>query len=80
LFRISFDISSRNGSPTKEFNPKKGLRQGDSLAPFLFLIAAEGLAEVSRIVIEKDLVESLEIGKNSVKVNMLQYADDTLFF
>jgi len=29
-----------NGSPTKEFFPKKELRQGDLLAPFLFLIAA----------------------------------------
>jgi len=69
-----------NGSPTKEFNPKKGLRQGDPLALFLFLIVVEGLAGVSRIVIEKDLVECLEIGKKSIKVNMLQYADDTLFF
>jgi len=40
-----------NGSPTKEFIPKKGLRQGDLLASFLFLIAAEGLARVSRTVV-----------------------------
>jgi len=69
-----------NGSPTKEFIPKKGLRQGDPLAPFLFLIVAEWLVGVSRTTVEKDLVESSEIGKKSVKVNMLQYVDDTLFF
>ena len=56
-----------NGSPTKEFLPKKGLRQGDPLAPFLFLIAAEGLAEVSRMAVEKNLIDSLEIGGEKVK-------------
>jgi len=69
-----------NGSPTKEFISKKRLRQGDPLAPFLFLVVAEGLAGVSKKAVEKELFESLEIGKKLIKVDMLQYADDTLFF
>jgi len=69
-----------NRSPTREFFPRKGLRQGDPLAPFLFLIVVEGLAGVTRVAKEKKLIDSLEVGKDKVKVNMLQYADDTLFF
>jgi len=41
---------------------------------------AEGLAGVARVVEEKKLIDSLEVGKDKVKVNMLQYADDTMFF
>jgi len=69
-----------NGSPTKEFKPRKGLRQRDPLALFLFLIVAEGLARAIRERIEKDLVESVEIKGRFIKVNMIQYVDDTLFF
>ena len=59
-----------NGSPTQEFKPRKGMRQGDPLTPFMFLIVAEGLAGVVRMAVDKELLESVEIGGRLTKVNI----------
>lgn len=44
-----------NGSPSTEFTPQRGLRQGDPLAPLLFNIVAEGLKELMRQAVEKNI-------------------------
>ena len=68
-----------NGSPTCEFPLKRGLRQGDPLSPFLFLLAAEGLNVLMKSVVDNNLYTGYEVGNpNSVVVSHLQFADDTL--
>jgi len=68
-----------NGSPTDEFPLERGLRQGDPLSPFLFLIAAEGLHILMKSVVERNIFVGYTVGATaSVSVTHLQFADDTL--
>jgi hypothetical protein len=67
-----------NGCPTKEFNIQRGLKQGDPLAPFLFLLVAEGFGGVMKNAVEQNLFKGFSIGGDGVSISHLQYADDTL--
>ncbi|GJR73860.1 reverse transcriptase domain, reverse transcriptase zinc-binding domain protein [Tanacetum coccineum] len=69
-----------NGSPTDEFCLERGVRQGDPLSPFLFILAAEGLNAIVSEAVDKGVFKGVKIGRNNVVVSHLQYADDTIFF
>lgn len=51
---------------------EKGLRQGDPLAPFLFLVVVEGHNGLMKKAVKLGMYSELE-------VSMVQFADDTLF-
>ncbi|GJX58573.1 RNA-directed DNA polymerase, eukaryota [Tanacetum coccineum] len=68
-----------NGSPTKEFELSKGLRQGDPMSPFLFILAMEGLHALVKKAEYTGLFNSASIGHGCIKVSHLLYADDAIF-
>ncbi|XP_071731598.1 uncharacterized protein [Rutidosis leptorrhynchoides] len=69
-----------NGSPTREFSMGRGVRQGDPLSPFLFILAAEGLNILTKAAVDRGIFKGVEIGNDKVTISHLQYADDTIFF
>ncbi|KAJ3687082.1 hypothetical protein LUZ61_016246 [Rhynchospora tenuis] len=67
-----------NGVIGPTFNHKKGLRQGDPISPFLFLLAADVL---SRMLQATAMTLNTSIShKVATPFFLLQYADDTLIF
>jgi hypothetical protein len=67
-----------NGSPSEEINIQRGLKQGDPLAPFLFLLVAEGLGAIMKKAVEINRFKGFQVGHNGLSISHLQYADDTL--
>jgi len=58
---------------------KRGLRQGDPLSPFLFLLAAEGLNVLMTKTTNLNLFTGYSVGANVPTIlSHLQFANDTL--
>lgn len=68
-----------NGTPTKEFRMTKGVRQGDPISSFLFIIAMEGLNVAMNSTVEKGVFQGIKIPGPSPIISHLFYADDALF-
>lgn len=68
-----------NGNPSGEFQLERGLRQGDTLSPFLFLVAAEGLNALTKRAVREGLLKGVTIGRGNMVISHLQYADDIIF-
>jgi len=68
-----------NGCPTQEFPMSKGVRQGDPLSPFLFIIAMEGLNVMMKAATDKGVFDGVSISHPNLIVSHLFYADDALF-
>ena len=61
-----------NGMASDYFTSERGVRQGDPLSPYLFILAVESLAISIRQNVD---IKGIKIGNHEVK--LLQYADDT---
>ncbi|GJZ05684.1 RNA-directed DNA polymerase, eukaryota [Tanacetum coccineum] len=67
-----------NGNPTEEFHFHKGLKQGDPLSPFLFILIMESLHVSFNRVVDADLFHGISIG-SLMNISHLFYADDAIF-
>ncbi|PNX71213.1 ribonuclease H [Trifolium pratense] len=69
-----------NGNPSTPFRPQRGLRQGDPLSPFLFIICADVLSGLITQAKNKQLIHGVKVANGAPEITHLLFADDSLFF
>ncbi|GKA10509.1 RNA-directed DNA polymerase, eukaryota [Tanacetum coccineum] len=67
-----------NGSPNEEFQFGKGLKQGDPLSPFLFLLVMETLHISFQRVVDAGMYQGIKVG-GLINLSHMFYADDAVF-
>ncbi|KAJ0476914.1 putative RNA-directed DNA polymerase [Helianthus annuus] len=67
-----------NGSPTFEFKCNKGMRQGDPISPFLFIIAMEALSCMINKACGLEIIKGVILPNGGSTISHLFYADDAI--
>ncbi|XP_062028922.1 uncharacterized protein LOC133744912 [Rosa rugosa] len=69
-----------NGQPRGYLTPSRGLRQGDPLSPYLFLLCTEVFSALLERKASMGPLEGIKVCENAPAIHHLLFADDSLLF
>ena len=69
-----------NDEPKRNIVPSRGIRQGDPLSPYLFLLCSEGLNSLIQHAINEDKIRGYSLCQYGPKISHSFFADDSLLF
>ncbi|CAL1397336.1 unnamed protein product [Linum trigynum] len=76
---VSFSILF-NGEATDSFKPSRGIRQGDPLSPFLFILMSNALTFLIDKAVESDKLKGIKLNSRCPVLTHCLFADDTVIF
>ncbi|XP_039057386.1 uncharacterized protein LOC120200684 [Hibiscus syriacus] len=69
-----------NGEKSSAFQPERGIRQGDPLSPYLFILAMERLGHSIRKCVEEGDWKGYSFSRQGLSINHLFFADDLMLY
>lgn len=76
---VSFSVRV-NGQFSPIFKPPRGIRQGDPISPYLFLLCAEGLTCMLKGIGPQHISRGVRVSIHAPWISHLLFADDCLIF
>ncbi|KAA3490760.1 reverse transcriptase [Gossypium australe] len=76
---VSYSVNI-NGNRGRIFHHSRGLRQGDPLSPYLFLICSEGLSSLIRRAVGEGFLRGVKASRRGPEISHFLFADDCLLF
>ena len=77
LMSVSYRVKV-NGDIGESFAPGRGLRQGDPLSPYLFLLCAEGFSALLSEAEGAGRIKGMKVCQRAPSISHLLFADDSL--
>ena len=75
---ISYSVKI-NGKPKGHIVLSRGIRQGDPLSPFLFLLCAEGLSALIKKEVENGRLGGVAVCRRGPIISLLFFDDESHF-
>ncbi|XP_074336841.1 uncharacterized protein LOC141674013 [Apium graveolens] len=70
----------QNGTEFGDVKPQRGIRQGDPISPYLYILCAEGLSSILRRHEEAGLIHGCIAARGAPSISHLLFADDCYLF
>jgi hypothetical protein len=69
-----------NGDRAEYFHPQRGIRQGDPISPYLFVICMDKLSHLITHCVQEGEWKPMRAGRNGPLISHLMFADDLILF